>query len=62
MATPTGMIGAAKDLGLNSMDPSLDQAAQEELRKKRLQQQQQANGNAVAPYTGAYLSLSGNQF
>ena len=29
---------------------------------KKLQQQQQANGQSVAPYTGAFMSLTVNQY
>lgn len=64
MVSPINIIGmgAARDLNVGGLDASMDQAAQEELRKKKLMQQQQANGGAVAPYTGAYMSLTGNQY
>jgi O-acetyl-ADP-ribose deacetylase (regulator of RNase III) len=56
-------MAAARDLGVGGgLDASMDQAAIEEQRKKKLLQQQQNNSGTVAPYTGAFMSLTGNQY
>jgi len=67
MVSPTNIIGmaAARDLGVNGIGDlagAADAAQQEELRKKKLQQMQAGNGQAVAPWTGAFMSLTGNQY
>jgi hypothetical protein len=65
LVSPTNMIGmgAARDLGVGgTLDASMDQAAQEELRKKKLAMAQKSNPGVAAPYTGAFLSLTGNQY
>lgn len=67
MTSPGNVIGmaAARDLGVGGMGDLTGMsgaAAQEEMRKKKLLMDQQANGKAVAPFTGAFMSLTGNQF
>jgi hypothetical protein len=56
----TPMIGAAAmDLGLRA---SLEQDEAEKKRKQQMQQQKSREQQMLAPFSGAYMSLTGNQF
>jgi hypothetical protein len=61
MASLSPYSGAAMDLGLGAQYRSQADDEQEQLRKKKLQQQQ---GQRFVPqaYGGAFMSLSGNQY
>jgi hypothetical protein len=54
--------GAAMDLGMNAKYQSDAADEAEKLKKKRLLDQQNAGKNSMSPYSGAMMSMSGNQF
>lgn len=52
--------GAAMDLGLRAN--LSDKETEEERKKKQQAQQQRQNSLMPTPYSGAFMSLTGNQF
>lgn len=55
------MSGAAMDLGLGANLRNQAAAEQERLKKKQ-QQDAQMKRSILSPYSGAFMSLTGNQF
>lgn len=62
MPMPGGMQSAsAMDLGLNTLKSKANETEAEKLRRKKLQEQMQQQ-RPMMPFSGAVMSLNGNQY